>query len=161
MSLFRGVCVTYQTSFGLHLLHLIHSHRSGLQVIKGYLWFTHFTVHRCIRNRFLSLHELYPGNGFIAVSLALQITRGVFCARPNSILTLILRLPIPETRLHSIPSSCPGRLASRSSALHFWLGSVFTTSSRLLTMSFYNPSTWTTRKTQTLFLRRRVYWPVT
>jgi hypothetical protein len=39
-------------------------------------------------------------------------------------LALILRLPIPKTRLHSIPllsGSYPGRLASRSSTLHFRL----------------------------------------
>jgi hypothetical protein len=33
--------------------------------------------------------------------------------------------------------------------------------SRLLTMSFYNPSARTTQKTQPLLLRRRVYWSVT
>jgi hypothetical protein len=42
-------------------------------------------------------------------------------APPNSFLAHILWLSIPRTRLHSVPSSYPGRLASRSSTLHFRL----------------------------------------
>jgi hypothetical protein len=60
----------------------------------------------------------------LSVSLSLQIAHGVFFSQPNSSLALILRLPIPKTGLHSIPllpSSYPGRLASRSSTLHFCL----------------------------------------
>jgi hypothetical protein len=57
---------------------------------------------------------------FITVSLSLRITHEGFFAPPNSFLAIILQLPIPKTRLHSIPllpSSCPGRLSSRNSTL--------------------------------------------
>jgi hypothetical protein len=51
--------------------------------------------------RVLRLHESYPGNGFITVSLSLQITNKVFFAQPNSFLTsssqLFCQLPNPET----------------------------------------------------------------
>jgi hypothetical protein len=49
---------------------------------------------------------------FITVSLTLQVTHDIFFSQPNSFLAIIL---------HSIPSSYPGRLASRNSTLHFWL----------------------------------------
>jgi hypothetical protein len=45
-------------------------------------------------------------------------------SQPNSFLVIILQLPIPKTRLNSIPllpSSYPGRLASRNSTLRFML----------------------------------------
>jgi hypothetical protein len=45
-------------------------------------------------------------------------------------------------------------LASRNSTLHFWL--LFYTRSRLLAVSFHNPSPWTPRKTQPILLTRRV-----
>jgi hypothetical protein len=45
----------------------------------------HFPVHRSTRNRFLSLHQPYPGNGFIALSLALQITHRVLFSQPKSL----------------------------------------------------------------------------
>jgi hypothetical protein len=49
--------VTYKTGFWtgwLNLLHLIHSHSSGLQEIQRYRWSTHFPVHSCSRTRILS-----------------------------------------------------------------------------------------------------------
>jgi hypothetical protein len=50
---------------------------------------------------------------FITVSLSLQITHEVFFALPNSFLAIILQL---STQFISpLPSSCPGRLASRNS----------------------------------------------
>jgi hypothetical protein len=69
-------------------------------------------------------------------------------------LSLVLRLPMPLTRLHSIrllTSSYPGRLASRNSTRLLFS----TTLSRLV--SFYNSSIRTTQKTQPLLLRRHVY----
>jgi hypothetical protein len=81
--------------------------------------FPHFTVHRYTRTRILILHYPYPGNGFITVSLLLQITHEASFAQPNSFLAIILQLSIPKTLLNSIhllPSSYPGRLASRNSA---------------------------------------------
>jgi hypothetical protein len=62
--------------------------------------------------------------GFITVSLTLELTYGVFFSQRNSLLAIILQLPIPKTPLSSIPllpSSYPGRLASRNSTLHFRL----------------------------------------
>jgi hypothetical protein len=58
------------------------------------------------------------------VSLSLQITHEVFFSPPNSFLDIILQLPIPKTRLNSIPllpSSYPGWLEPRNSTLHFTL----------------------------------------
>jgi hypothetical protein len=57
---------------------------------------------------------------FITVSL--QITHEVFFAQPNSFLAIILQLPIPKTRLNSIPlllSSCPRNLVSGNSTQFF------------------------------------------
>jgi hypothetical protein len=119
----------------------MHSHSSGLQAIQHYRYSTHFTVHRCTR----SLHQSYPGNGVRTVSLSLQITHGVFFSQPNSFVIIVLQLPIPKTRLNSIPSLYPGRLASRNSTLQSRL--LFCTRSRILTVSFYNPSARTPRKT--------------
>jgi hypothetical protein len=41
--------------------------------------------------------------GFLTVSLSLQITQEVFFSQSNFFLAIILQLPIPETRLNSIP----------------------------------------------------------
>jgi hypothetical protein len=50
------------------------------------------------------------------VSLSLKITHKVFSSQPNSFLAIILQLPIPKTRLDSIPlRPYTGRLASRNS----------------------------------------------
>jgi hypothetical protein len=57
---------------------------------------------------------------FITVSLSLQITHGILCSQPNSFLAIILQLQIPKTRLRSLPSSYPGRLASRNSTELFY-----------------------------------------
>jgi hypothetical protein len=62
-----------------------------------------FTVANALA--FSSLQWLYPGNGCITVSLALQITHEVFFSQPNSFLVIILQLPIPKTRFNSIPIS--------------------------------------------------------
>jgi hypothetical protein len=50
--------------------------------------------------------------------MSLQLTHEVFFSQPDSFLATILQLPIPKTRLNStplLPSSYPGRLASRNS----------------------------------------------
>jgi hypothetical protein len=49
-------------------------------------------------------------------TLSLQLTQSLF-AQPHSFLAIILRLPIPKTRLsssHLLPGSYPGRLGSRN-----------------------------------------------
>jgi hypothetical protein len=77
---------------------------------------------------------------FITASLSLQITHEIFFAKPNSFLAIILQLPIPKSRLSSIPmfsSSYPGRLASRNSTLFSW-------------SLLYNHFARTTHKTQPL-----------
>jgi hypothetical protein len=70
-------------------------------------------------SRVVSLHKSYPGNGFITVSLSPHITHEVIFSQPSSFLAIILQLPIPKTRLNSIPSSYPGRLASRNTTQLF------------------------------------------
>jgi hypothetical protein len=107
----------------------------------------------------------------LSVSLTLKSHMMSSLHHLNPFLAIILRPPIPTTRLSSIPllpSSYPGKLESRSSTLHFrlyyccvlyfyYFSHCFVPSS----VSFYNPSASTTQKKQPLFLRRRVYWPVT
>jgi hypothetical protein len=95
--------------------------------------------------------QVEPDNGSVTVSVPLQITHGVFFSQSNSFLAIILQLPIPKTRLNSIPllsASYPGRLSSRNSTFFLDYCSLF---SLLLTVSFYNPSARTAQKTQPLF----------
>jgi hypothetical protein len=93
--------------------HIKHSHSSGLQTIQRYRYSTQFPVRCCTRTNVLSLHLSYPGNGFITVSLWLQIKHEVFFSHPNSFLAIssqststadslnsLLQLPTP--RLDSI-----------------------------------------------------------
>jgi hypothetical protein len=54
---------------------------------------THFTVHRYTRTRVLFLQKSHPGNGFITVSLSLQITHEVFFSPPNSFLAISSQSP--------------------------------------------------------------------
>jgi hypothetical protein len=64
--------VTYKTGFldfMIALLQLIHARSLGLQTIQRYRYSTHFPVHHYKRIRILSLHESYPGNGFITVPM--------------------------------------------------------------------------------------------
>jgi hypothetical protein len=97
---------------------------------------------------------LYPGNGFITVSLSLHITHEGFVSQPSSFLAIILQLPIPKMQLSSIPllpSSYPGRLASRNSTLNSQLLCLVASSD---SVSFYNYSTPTTQKTASIVKRR-------
>jgi hypothetical protein len=83
------------------------------------LLYPHFTVHRYTHTSLtsvLSLRKSYPDNGFITVSLSLQITHEVFFSQPTPFLAINLQLPIqtlcsqphilagwrPETRLDSV-----------------------------------------------------------
>jgi hypothetical protein len=82
------------------------------------------------------------------VSLSLQLTHDVFSAQPNSFLAVILQLPIPKTRLISIPLlpiSCPSRLASRNT----------TQSSQL--NSYLHGFARTTKKTHSLYCWEGVF----
>jgi hypothetical protein len=93
----------------------------GLQAIQRYRWSTNFTVHLTHALEF-SVHttRILPTD-FNIVPLSLQITHEVSFSQPNSFFAIILQLPIPNTRLNSIPllpSSYPGRLASRNPTLH-------------------------------------------
>jgi hypothetical protein len=174
--------VTYKTGFGLDvwIYCTLYIHNSGLQGIQRYCYSTHFPVHRCTRIRILSLHLSYPGNGFITVSLSFQITHEVFFSQSNSFLAITLQPPIPTTRLNSIPllpSSHPGRLASRNSTrldstrldsiqflccqAHILAGWRLETRLDSTTASFgtlpYNHFARITWKTQPVLLGRRVY----
>jgi hypothetical protein len=149
LSRFRVLLRDLQDGFWIVWLDLLtpYTQYSELQAIQRYRWSTHFTVHPCARTRVLSLHQSYPGNGFITVSLSLQITYGVLFSKPNSFLAIILQLTIPNTRLNSIPllpSSYPGRLASRNSTLHFTL---------CCWTLIYNHFARSTLKTQPILLR--------
>jgi hypothetical protein len=73
---------------------------SELQAITALSLFPHFTVHRYTRTRVLSLHQTYPGNGFITVSLYLQITHGVFFSQPNSFLATAYLIQILCSQAH-------------------------------------------------------------
>jgi hypothetical protein len=65
---------------------------------------THFTVHRYTRTSVLSLHYSYPGNGFITVSLSLQITHEVLFSSLIPFLTLFCNCQF--RRLDSIQFLC-------------------------------------------------------
>jgi hypothetical protein len=83
---------------------------------------TNFTVLRYTRTRILSLRFSYPGNGFITVSLSLQITYEFFLSRPNSFLAIILQLPTQFSS--SIPklTSCQAGVSKLHTSLngHNW-----------------------------------------
>jgi hypothetical protein len=109
------------TVTGQGQLYFIDSHSSGRQVIQRYRYSTHFPVHRSTPLGFLI---------FINCILATNLSQSHWHFKSHMessfhklipFLALILRLPIPKIRLRSIPGSCPGRMASRSSTLHFRL----------------------------------------
>jgi hypothetical protein len=75
-----------------------------------------------------------PGNGIFTVSLQLQLTHDGFFAPPNSVLAIILQLPIPKTR-HST-----SRLLLSTHLRCFY----FVASSDC---ALYNTSVWTPRET--------------
>jgi hypothetical protein len=104
------------------------------------LMYTLYNLPLHTHTRILSLHKSYPGNGFIIVSLTLQITYEVFFSQPNSFLAIILQLSTPKTRLSSmslLPSTYPGRLTSRNSTLHSRL--VLYTAEHLFITSLHGP----------------------
>jgi hypothetical protein len=93
----------YTINYGLHVI-------TALSLL--------YTLHSLTCTRILSFHLSYPGNGFLKVSLSLQITHGFFFVPLSSFLAIIVQMPVPKTRLNSIPlhpSSFPDRLASRNS----------------------------------------------
>jgi hypothetical protein len=72
----------------------------------------------------LSTHWNSQSSLVVSWQRIIQITHEVFFSQLNSFIALILQLPIPKTRFHSIPplpSSYPGRLTFRNSTLHFTL----------------------------------------
>jgi hypothetical protein len=119
-----GVCFAWLIRFWIEWLDLLtpYTNHSELQAIQRYRYSTHFivTVPRALGFSVFTSRIL--ASGFITVSLSFQITKEVFLSEPNSFLAIILQLPIPKIRLNSIPllpSSCPGRLASRISTQFF------------------------------------------
>jgi hypothetical protein len=117
-----------------------------LQAIESYLWpthSTHFTVTHALGFSVFTSRIL--ATDFITVSLSLQITHEVFYSPLNFFLH-ILQLPFPKTGLNSnplLPSSYPGRLASRNSAPFYAVTANFGT-------LLYNHFPRITQKTQTL-----------
>jgi hypothetical protein len=80
-------------------------HNSGRQAIPRYRRFIHFAAHRCTRTTVSRLYWWYPGNGFITVSLPLQITYKIFFAQSNLFPAISSQTPsaaIPRTRLSSL-----------------------------------------------------------
>jgi hypothetical protein len=97
--------------------------KSELQATTALPLFPHFTGHRWARTRVVSLRQACPGNRCITVWVSLQIPHKVFLAPLDSFPAIILQLPVPKTRLSSIPllpSSYPARLASRNSTRQNW-----------------------------------------
>jgi hypothetical protein len=70
------VGVTYRTGSGLDdwIYCSLYIHNSGPQAIQRYRCSTSFTAYRYAHTRILTLYYSYPDNGFITVSLSLQIT---------------------------------------------------------------------------------------
>jgi hypothetical protein len=103
-----GFAVTYirrVLDWMIAFINILFTHISGLQTIQRYRWYTHTTVHRCTHTRVLSLHWSYPGNGFITVSLSLQIRHVVFFAPPSSpsgpyCATTVLHLVASKSKSH-------------------------------------------------------------
>jgi hypothetical protein len=58
------------------------------------------TVHRCTRSRVLSLHYPYLDNGFITVSLPLQITQEVIFSESNPFLAISVTADSFEFQAH-------------------------------------------------------------
>jgi hypothetical protein len=81
---------------------------SELQAVQRCRYSAHFPVHRYARTRVLSLHLSYPGNGFITVSLSLQLTLEVFLAQSNFFLDISSQSPstvISRTRTNSLQTT--------------------------------------------------------
>jgi hypothetical protein len=156
-----GLFVTYKKGFGLDdwIYCNLYIHNSGLQAIQRYRWSTHFNFIITHALGFSILTSRVLATDSVTVSLSLQITHEVSLLQPNFFST-ILQLPIPKTWLKSnslLPSSYPGRLVSRNSTLHFRL--LFCSVLFCWTLP-YNHFARTTPKTQSLLLRRCVYWSV-
>jgi hypothetical protein len=108
-----GLCVTYKTDFELDI-GFIAPYTCNYSAI-AVLQTLQFTVPHTLSFSVLTSHIL-------ATDLYQSVTSNhtwIICT--NSFLAIILQLPIPKTRLNSIPllpRSYPGKLASRNSILH-------------------------------------------
>jgi hypothetical protein len=95
------VCAWHTDWFWIGRLDLLtpYTFSSGLQAIQCYRRSTPFTAHHYTCTKFLSHYYSYPGNGYITVSLSLQITHEVFLSSLIPFLPFLLnhlRLPSPE-----------------------------------------------------------------
>jgi hypothetical protein len=118
------VGVNYKTGFGLddwiHYNLYIHTTRDYRNTALSLIDSLQFTATHVLGFSVFTSHIL--ATELTTVSLSLHITHEVLLSQPNSFPAIILRLSFPKTRLNSItllPSSYPGRLASRNSTLHF------------------------------------------
>jgi hypothetical protein len=118
-----GTTGSYSTVADLHTSQFTVTHTLGFSVFTSHLLAMDFSV-----------------------SLSIQIKHEVVFSQSNSLLAIILQLPIPKILFKSIPlltSQQAGIPKLDSSLLIAVLYSLF----HLLTVSFYNPSARTTQKT--------------
>jgi hypothetical protein len=116
---YRHVYLWLQTGFWIGWLDLLtpYTHNSELQAITA-LSLIYTLQSSPLHTHWGSQSSLVVSWQRIYSSLSLQITHEVFFSEPNSLLSIILHLPIPKTGLNSIPllpRSYPGRLVSRNS----------------------------------------------
>jgi hypothetical protein len=117
------VGATIKTGFELDLLHLTHSHSSGLQVIQRYRSYTLFIQFTVTHTHYVSQFSLVVSwqRMYNSLTITSDHAWSIF-SLSNSFPAIILQLTIPKTRLHSIPllpNSFAGRLTSRNFSLHF------------------------------------------
>jgi hypothetical protein len=100
------VGVTYKTvlEWMIDLMHLIHSHNSGLQAILPYRFSTHFQFTVAHALGFSVFNSRILVTGFITVSLSLKITHEVFFHTLMPFLPLFCNCQF--RRLHSIKFFC-------------------------------------------------------
>jgi hypothetical protein len=130
----------------------LYIHSSGLQAIRvqPYHWHTRFTVHRHAHTRVLSLHQSYPGNGFIIVSLSLQITHRAFFSE-----TFSCHYSATANSEDSIKFLC-----SQAHIPAGWCPKTRLLTSFYASEHFFITTLQGTSRKQSLLLRRRVYWSV-
>jgi hypothetical protein len=93
----------------------VSKHISGLHAIQHCRWFTQFTVHRYTRTRKDSQWLLTTRILATDLSQPHCHFKSYIKSSCHSLVPFLpLQMPIPKTRLHSVPSSYPGRLAPES-----------------------------------------------
>jgi hypothetical protein len=135
------VGVTYKTGFGFDdsIYCTLYIHSLGLREIQRYRYSTHI--------QFTVTHALHF-SVFTSRILATDLSQSHCHFKSHMKSSRYSLIPF-------LPLSCSFQIRRLDSRL------LFSTRSRLLTMSLHNPSARTTQKTQPLLLRRRFYWSFT